>query len=89
MGREEDLGCVISGPCRRITLTFCAISGLAFLSGERNPHAHPSNPLGVAYSLPFQNRYLPIVYKIWDLSSDGRYLASQLVTWNSEKIVRA
>jgi len=35
----------------------------------------------------FMNRYLPIAYKIWDLSNNGQYLATQLVTWDSEKIM--
>lgn len=44
--------------------------------------------ISVAHPNPFQNRYLPIAYKIWDLGNDGRYLATQLVTWDSGKIVR-
>ena len=39
-------------------------------------------------SLPFQNRYLPIVYKIWDLSYGGEYLYTQLVIWTSKNVVR-
>jgi hypothetical protein len=35
----------------------------------------------------FMNRYLPIAYKIWDLCNTGQYLATQLVTWDTEQIM--
>jgi hypothetical protein len=43
----------------------------------------------VAHPNPFQNRYIPIVYKVWDLSYNGQYLATQLFVWDAERTVRA
>jgi len=38
------------------------------------------------FYLFWMNRYLPIAYKIWDLSYGGGYQYTQLVTWTSKEI---
>lgn len=77
-------------PCREITLNLShGPSVLAFLYGEMDSRAHRPGPYRCLSLNPFQNRYLPIAYKIWDLSDDGQYQSTQLVTWNSEKDVSA
>ena len=81
------MGCVPSGSYPEIALTSRVISVLAFFYGEIDLCAS-CIPL-VSHPNPFQNRYIPIVYKVWDLSYNGQYMATQLVVWNPEQIVRA